>query len=151
MAVGLPYAFGAKDMHPYIERLGEYSDAYVVCCPHAGLPNVIGGYVQTGPEMAEELAEFSIRQLCNVEGKNCGITPLHVDSFATVHPFNAAVQYPQPTSLTALLQVWRRRVFGAPSHLYRSTVWRRPVPVPASMVSTGRRRPVTLPTSSTPQ
>ena len=57
-AIGLNCALGAEDMLPYMRNLSECCDCYVFCYPNAGLPNAMGGYDQTGPEMAEEIQPF---------------------------------------------------------------------------------------------
>jgi 5-methyltetrahydrofolate--homocysteine methyltransferase len=54
-AVGLNCALGASDMVPYLENLSRVTDSWVFAYPNAGLPNAMGGYDQTGPEMAAEV------------------------------------------------------------------------------------------------
>mmetsp|Transcript_3747 Transcript_3747/g.9779 ORF Transcript_3747/g.9779 Transcript_3747/m.9779 type:complete len:1269 (-) Transcript_3747:159-3965(-) len=90
-AVGLNCALGAKDMKPYIERLGRCSDAYVISYPNAGLPNAMGGYDQRPDDMAEEVAPFGDEGLVNIIGGCCGTTPAHiaaiVERFKGVKPY----------------------------------------------------------------
>ena len=54
-AVGLNCALGATDMVPYLENLSRVSDCWLFAYPNAGLPNAMGGYDQTGDEMAAEV------------------------------------------------------------------------------------------------
>lgn len=96
MAIGLNCALGAKDMRSYIERLGRCSDAYIICYPNAGLPNAMGGYDQTGPEMAEEMSEFSSNRLCNIVGGCCGTTPDHIAAIAAKFSKTAPRAPPKP-------------------------------------------------------
>lgn len=98
MAVGLNCALGAKDMRSYIERLGRCSDAYIICYPNAGLPNAMGGYDQTGPEMADELSSFSKERLCNIVGGCCGSTPVHIASIVELFKKMPPRAPPKPLS-----------------------------------------------------
>lgn len=97
MAVGLNCALGAKDMREYIERLGRCSDAYIICYPNAGLPNAMGGYDQTGHEMACELHPFSENRLVNIVGGCCGSTPEHITEI--VNEFTPRKPKPPPAPL----------------------------------------------------
>lgn len=103
MAVGLNCALGAKDMRQYIERLGRCSDAYIICYPNAGLPNAMGGYDQTGPEMAEEMSPFSRDRLCNIVGGCCGSTPTHIKSIYDV--FSKVAPKPPPKPLPNMMRL----------------------------------------------
>ena len=60
-AVGLNCALGASDMQPYLENLSKCADCWVFAYPNAGLPNAMGGYDQTGPEMAQEVRACLVR------------------------------------------------------------------------------------------
>ena len=82
LAVGLNCALGAKDMMPYIENLGRCCDTHVFAYPNAGLPNAMGGYDQTGPEMAEELRPFLEKGLLNALGGCCGSAARHIKCLA---------------------------------------------------------------------
>lgn len=108
MAVGLNCALGAKDMRQYIERLGRCSDAYIICYPNAGLPNAMGGYDQTGPEMAAEMEPFSKDRLCNIVGGCCGSTPAHikaiVETFSKTAPKSPPHPLPEMMRLSGLEQ-----------------------------------------------
>ena len=79
-AVGLNCALGAADMVPYVENLSSCADCYVFCYPNAGLPNAMGGYDQTGPEMAAEIKPFCEKRLVNAIGGCCGSTDKHIAS-----------------------------------------------------------------------
>lgn len=103
MAVGLNCALGAKDMRQYIERLGRCSDAYIICYPNAGLPNAMGGYDQTGPEMAAELLPFSKNKLCNIVGGCCGSTPSHIACI--VETFSKTGPKPPPKRLPNMMRL----------------------------------------------
>ena len=103
MAVGLNCALGAKDMRQYIERLGRCSDAYIICYPNAGLPNAMGGYDQTGPEMAQELSSFASNKLCNIVGGCCGSTPAHIASIVDL--FSKNKPKPPPKTLSNVMRL----------------------------------------------
>lgn len=77
-AVGLNCALGAKDMFKYVKNLCECADCFVFCYPNAGLPNAMGGYDQTGPEMAEEIRPFMDAGILNGIGGCCGTTNTHI-------------------------------------------------------------------------
>jgi 5-methyltetrahydrofolate--homocysteine methyltransferase len=77
-AIGLNCALGADDMLPYIANLSECCDCYVFAYPNAGLPNAMGGYDQTGSEMAAEVQPFCERGLVNAIGGCCGSTAAHI-------------------------------------------------------------------------
>lgn len=80
--VGLNCALGASDMKPYIERLGQCSDAYIICYANAGLPNALGGYDQSPDDMVVEYHPFAEERLVNVVGGCCGTTPAHIAAIA---------------------------------------------------------------------
>lgn len=103
VAVGLNCALGAKDMYPYIETLARCSDAYIICYPNAGLPNAMGGYDQTGPEMAVEMEPLSSNRLCNIVGGCCGSTPSHIK--AIVEQFSKNPPRPAPKPLPRLMRL----------------------------------------------
>ena len=46
-------------MRPFIEAIGNATDAYVICYPNAGLPNTFGGYDETPETTASHLKEFA--------------------------------------------------------------------------------------------
>jgi 5-methyltetrahydrofolate--homocysteine methyltransferase len=77
-AVGLNCALGASDMIPYLENLSRVADCWVFAYPNAGLPNAMGGYDQTGPEMAAEVSPFFQKGLVNATGGCCGSSYSHI-------------------------------------------------------------------------
>lgn len=77
-AIGLNCALGATDMVPYLENLSKVSDCWVFAYPNAGLPNAMGGYDQTGDEMAAEVSQFFEKQLVNAIGGCCGSSYTHI-------------------------------------------------------------------------
>lgn len=101
MCIGLNCALGAKDMKPYIERLGKCSDAYIICYANAGLPNALGGYDQTPAQMADEYHGFAEERLVNVVGGCCGTTPAHIK--ATAEKFRDYKPKPPPKNLPEMM------------------------------------------------
>jgi methionine synthase I (cobalamin-dependent) len=77
-AIGLNCALGATDMVPYLANLARVSDCWVFAYPNAGLPNAMGGYDQTGPEMAAEVTQFFEAGLVNAVGGCCGSSYPHI-------------------------------------------------------------------------
>ena len=67
-SVGLNCALGAVEMRPFIEAIGNATDAYVICYPNAGLPNTFGGYDETPQTTAGHLKEFAEAGLVNIVG-----------------------------------------------------------------------------------
>jgi len=45
-------------MRPFIELIGLFTDAFVICYPNAGLPNTFGGYDET-PDVTAQLLGVS--------------------------------------------------------------------------------------------
>ena len=82
LAVGLNCALGATDMLPYLENLGRCCDCFILAYPNAGLPNAMGGYDQTGPELAEEMRPYLEKGAANAIGGCCGCTDAHIKSMA---------------------------------------------------------------------
>jgi 5-methyltetrahydrofolate--homocysteine methyltransferase len=88
-AVGLNCALGASDMVPYLENLSRVADCWTFAYPNAGLPNAMGGYDQTGPEMAAEVSQFFHKGLVNAVGGCCGSSYTHIAALvaeASAHP-----------------------------------------------------------------
>ena len=77
-AIGLNCALGATDMVPYLENLSKVADCWMFAYPNAGLPNAMGGYDQTGDEMAAEVSQFFEKQLVNAIGGCCGSSYTHI-------------------------------------------------------------------------
>lgn len=84
LSVGLNCSFGARDMMPYIELLGENADCFISAYPNAGLPNQFGQYDETPETMAENVHEMLRRGLVNIVGGCCGTTPAHIEAIAKV-------------------------------------------------------------------
>lgn len=63
-SLGLNCALGAQEMRPFIEVVGKYTDAFVICYPNAGLPNTFGGYDETPEVTAGLLAVRFLLFLC---------------------------------------------------------------------------------------
>merc|ERR1712223_1149867 len=82
LCVGLNCALGALEMRPFIEAIGNATDAYVICYPNAGLPNTFGGYDETPETTASHLKEFAEAGLVNIVGGCCGTTPAHIKAVA---------------------------------------------------------------------
>ena len=69
-------------MRPFIEAIGNATDAFVLCYPNAGLPNTFGGYDETPESTASYMREFAEAGLINIVGGCCGTTPLHIKAVA---------------------------------------------------------------------
>ncbi len=82
LSVGLNCSFGAREMKPFLKRLGEISPYYVSVYPNAGLPNELGGYDQTPAEMAAIIKEYVDEGLVNIVGGCCGTD----DGFIALFP-----------------------------------------------------------------
>eukprot|EP00127_Corallochytrium_limacisporum_P002957 Clim_evm4s144 gene=Clim_evmTU4s144 len=77
-AVGLNCALGAEQMRPFIERISNLYDGYVLVYPNAGLPNAMGEYDEDPEEMGGKLGVFAKDGLFNIVGGCCGTTPEHI-------------------------------------------------------------------------
>lgn len=80
--IGLNCALGAKDMRPYLQRLGQIAECYVHAYPNAGLPNAMGGYDESPKSAYEALRDFAESGLINMGGGCCGTTPQHIAEIA---------------------------------------------------------------------
>ena len=83
-SIGLNCAFGARQMMPYIERIGRVAKMAVSAHPNAGLPNVMGGYDESAEHMATLIEEYLKNNLLNIVGGCCGTTPEHIRAIAEV-------------------------------------------------------------------
>ena len=81
-SVGLNCALGAELMQPYIAELAHVADARISAYPNAGLPNAMGEYDETGPEMACKVEPWMVDGLINIIGGCCGSTPDHIAHIA---------------------------------------------------------------------
>lgn len=84
LSVGLNCAFGARQLLPYIERIGRVAKMAVSAHPNAGLPNVMGGYDESAEHMATIIEEYLQAGLLNIAGGCCGTTPEHIRAIAEV-------------------------------------------------------------------
>lgn len=84
LSIGLNCSFGAKDMKPFLKRLGEIAPYYISAYPNAGLPNRLGEYDETPAIMAEQIREFLEEGLVNIIGGCCGTTPEHIAAYQTL-------------------------------------------------------------------
>jgi len=82
MAMGLNCALGAPEMRPFISEVANFTTAYVLCYPNAGLPNAMGGYDETPEVTAGFVREFATSGLVNIVGGCCGTTPGHIKAIA---------------------------------------------------------------------
>lgn len=80
LCIGLNCALGASEMRPFVEAISNFSDAYIICYPNAGLPNTFGGYDETPEMTAGFLAEFARSGFVNIVGGCCGTTPSHIEA-----------------------------------------------------------------------
>lgn len=84
LSIGLNCAFGARQLMPYIERIGRVAKTAVSAHPNAGLPNVMGGYDESAEHMAVIIEEYLKGGLLNIVGGCCGTTPEHIRAIAEV-------------------------------------------------------------------
>lgn len=82
LSIGLNCAFGAKDMHPYLDELGRKSPFLISAYPNAGLPNQFGLYDETPAKMAQQIKDYLDNGLVNIIGGCCGTTPEHINAIA---------------------------------------------------------------------
>ncbi len=82
LTIGLNCAFGAHDLHPYVEELSEKAPFYISAYPNAGLPNELGEYDETPEKMGLQVAEYLDNKHVNIIGGCCGTTPEHIREIA---------------------------------------------------------------------
>lgn len=82
LSFGLNCSFGAAELIPLIQKLGNFTHKPVSIYPNAGLPNEIGEYIQTPEEMAEILKNLIGHSEINIIGGCCGTTPKHIELIA---------------------------------------------------------------------
>jgi len=96
LSVGINCALGAKEMRSYVEELSGLAPVYLSAYPNAGLPNAFGGFDETPPLMAHDLADFAKNGWLNIVGGCCGTTPEHIRAIAdAVRPY-APRRIPSP-------------------------------------------------------
>jgi 5-methyltetrahydrofolate--homocysteine methyltransferase len=84
VSVGLNCSFGATDMKPYLQELGQIAPYYISAYPNAGLPNSFGLYDETPELMARHVKPFIEEGLVNILGGCCGTTPAHIARYAAL-------------------------------------------------------------------
>ena len=84
LAVGLNCSIGPDLMRPFLEELGQKSDAFISAYPNAGLPNPLTetGFDLKPADMARFMGEFADSGLLNIAGGCCGNTPEHIAAIA---------------------------------------------------------------------
>ncbi len=84
LAVGLNCSIGPDLMRPFLEELGQKSDAFISAYPNAGLPNPLTetGFDLKPDDMARFMGEFADSGLLNIAGGCCGNTPEHIAAIA---------------------------------------------------------------------
>ncbi len=82
LSIGLNCAFGAHDLHPYVEELAEKAPFYISAYPNAGLPNELGEYDETPEKMGLQVSEYLDNEHVNIIGGCCGTTPEHIKEIA---------------------------------------------------------------------
>ena len=82
LCIGLNCALGAKEMRPFIEAIGDATNANIICYPNAGLPNTFGGYDETPQTTGSFMREFAKDGLVNLVGGCCGTKPQHIKAIA---------------------------------------------------------------------
>ena len=82
LGVGMNCALGPESMRPHIEELSHVSSSYISCHPNAGLPNEMGQYDMTPPQMAELVGDYADNGWVNIIGGCCGTTPDHIRAIA---------------------------------------------------------------------
>nr|CAA6800249.1 MAG: 5-methyltetrahydrofolate--homocysteine methyltransferase (EC [uncultured Thiotrichaceae bacterium] len=82
ISFGLNCALGPDLLRQYVEELSRVSGSYVSAHPNAGLPNEMGEYDMTGPEMAVHIKEWAESGFLNIVGGCCGSSPEHIAAIA---------------------------------------------------------------------
>ncbi len=81
-SIGFNCAFGAEQLRPAVEDVGNVADCYISSHPNAGLPNELGEYDETAEEMSEKLKDWAEHGLINFIGGCCGTSPEHIKAIA---------------------------------------------------------------------
>jgi len=82
LTIGLNCSFGARDLKPYLTKLGHLSRFFISAHPNAGMPNQFGQYDQTPEIMTEQIKEYLNEGLVNIIGGCCGTTPAHIKAMS---------------------------------------------------------------------
>ena len=88
LSIGLNCSYGARDLKPYIQELGQKAPFKISAYPNAGLPNQFGEYDETPLQMAPQIKEYLEDGLVNIIGGCCGTTPDHIREFARITSYN---------------------------------------------------------------
>jgi len=78
MCVGLNCALGSTHMIPFLERISNTAECFVLVYANAGLPNAMGGYDESPQDMADGNEVFFKNGWLNMVGGCCGSTPEHI-------------------------------------------------------------------------
>ncbi len=81
-SIGFNCAFGAEQLRPAVEDVGNVADCYISSHPNAGLPNELGEYDETAEEMSAKLKDWAEHGLINFIGGCCGTSPEHIKAIA---------------------------------------------------------------------
>jgi 5-methyltetrahydrofolate--homocysteine methyltransferase len=104
-SIGLNCSFGAKDLRPYIEELGNKAPFHISAYPNAGLPNQFGEYDETPHEMGKQITDYLSSGLVNILGGCCGTTPDHIREFSKLiedAPLHQPAKIAKTTRLSGL-------------------------------------------------
>lgn len=82
LSFGLNCSFGATELIPLIQKLGNFTHKPISIYPNAGLPNEIGEYSETPEEMIKILNNLIDHSGINIIGGCCGTTPKHIELIA---------------------------------------------------------------------
>ncbi|MEG1955419.1 MAG: methionine synthase, partial [Mucinivorans sp.] len=84
ISVGLNCGFGAQQLRPFVERLARVATCAVSAHPNAGLPNLMGGYDESGEQMASVMEGYMQSGLLNIVGGCCGTGPDYIRALRAV-------------------------------------------------------------------
>merc|ERR1719207_469658 len=87
MCFGINCGLGATQMTPFLKKVAEISECFVLVYANAGLPNAMGGYDDTPEDMARDNKYFADNSWVNLIGGCCGSTHNHIKAImqATKH------------------------------------------------------------------
>ncbi len=74
-SIGFNCALGANLLQPHLEAIAHKTDFAISAHPNAGLPNAFGEYDETPEEMGEQIEEYLKKNLINIIGGCCGMSP----------------------------------------------------------------------------
>lgn len=103
-AVGLNCALGAKDMIPFLKRLSNVADCFILAYPNAGLPNEMGEYDQNPEQFSEAVSVFLKNKLVNLVGGCCGTTKEHIFTLQKLVKNNKELNIPR-----ILPEYWKKK------------------------------------------